>query len=115
MPNENQTINQIREQARRQVPDLTGFDFSAPAELFPSRSNKGRGQVSYKRFDTAAEALRFAVEDMPGVSLLGAYLESEETRFGRQEIVRLYESAAYPLTRRPIDSDPRNPARKPRD
>ena len=52
--------------------------------------------------DTGAEALQFAVEDMPGLALLGAYLESEETRFGRQEILRLYESAAYPLERRAI-------------
>ena len=100
MPNESQTISQTREEARRQVPDLTGFDFSAPAELFPGRSNKGRDRFTYKRFDTAAEALRFAVEDMSAHALLGAYLESEETRCGAQEIRHLYESAAYPLKRR---------------
>jgi hypothetical protein len=100
MPNAIQIINQTREQARRQARDLTGFDFNAPAELFPSRNKKGRGRVTYKRFDTAAEAIRFAVEDMPSSALLGAYLESEETRFGEQEIRVLYDSAAYPLERR---------------
>jgi hypothetical protein len=102
MSNDTQVINQSRLQARKQTRDLTGFDFSAPAELFPSRSKKGRGRVTYKRFDTAAEALRFAVEEMPAPALLGAYLESEETRFGEQEMRSLYESAAYPLKRRAV-------------
>ena len=100
MSNDTQVINQSRLQARKQTRDLTGFDFSAPAELFPSRNKKGRGRITYKRFDTAAEALRFAVEEMPAPALLGAYLESEETRFGEQEIRALYDSAAYPLARR---------------
>jgi hypothetical protein len=100
MSNEIQAINQTRKQARNQMRDLTGFDYSAPAELFPSRNKKGGSWVTYKRFDTAAEAVRFAVEDMPGVALLGAYLEIEETRFGEQEIRHLYEGAAFPLKRR---------------
>jgi len=102
MPNAIQIINQTREHARRQSRDLTGFNFNAPAELFPSRNKKGRRRVTYKRFDTAAEAIRFAIEDMPGSALLGAYLESEETRFGEQEIRALYDSAAYPLKRRAV-------------
>ena len=62
MPNAIQRVNQTREQGR----DLCGFDFDAPAELFPSRNKKGRGRITYKRFETAAEAIRFAIEDMPG-------------------------------------------------
>jgi hypothetical protein len=100
MSNDIQMINQTRKQARKQVRDLTGFDYNAPAELFPSRNKKGGGWVTYKRFDMAAEALRYAVEDMPGPALLGAYLEIEETRFGEQEIRHLYEDPAYPLKRR---------------
>jgi hypothetical protein len=99
MPNPIQ-INQAQAQARRQTCDVTGFDFSAPAELFPSRNKKGRGRITYKRFDTAAEAIRFAVEDMPGSALLGAYVETNETRLCDQDIRALYDSAAYPLKRR---------------
>jgi len=96
MPNATQIPNQTREQAR----NLTGFDFSAPAELFPSRNKNGHGRIAYKRFDTAAEAIRYSIEDMPGAALLGAYLQSEDTRLHGQEIRALYDSAAYPLERR---------------
>jgi hypothetical protein len=99
-----QANERIREQIRKQAQGRDGFDYGSPAELFPSRSRKGRGRVTYKRFDTAAEALRFAVEEMPEAALLGAYLEVDEVRFGLQEIRDLYDNARYPLKR----SAPRN-------
>jgi hypothetical protein len=102
MSEEVQAINRAREQARKHE-GLIGFDYAAPAELFPSRGKKGRGPVSYKRFDTAAEAIRFAIEGMPPPALLGAYLEVDEARFGLHEIHHLYESAAYPLKRRAVE------------
>ena len=92
--------SRLRDQARNRVEGLEGFDYNAPAELFPSRSKKGRGRVAYKRFDTAAEAIRFAIEDVPPPALLGAYLEVDEARFDLPEIQYLYERAAYPLKRR---------------
>jgi hypothetical protein len=89
----------VRDQARKQVRDLNGFDYNAPAELYPSRIKKGRGRVTYKRFDTAAEALQFAIEQIPPAVLLGAYLEVDEARFGVQEMRVLYDSVGYPLKR----------------
>jgi len=71
MSGEVQTINRVRDQAREQIQSLAGFDYRAPAELFPSRGNKGHGRIAYKRFDTAAEAIRFAVEGVPPAALLG--------------------------------------------
>jgi hypothetical protein len=100
MSDQIQSISRGREQARKQIRGLNGFDYKAPAELFPSRSKKGRGVCTYRRFDTAAEALRYAIEEMPEAALLGAYLEVDEARFGVQEIRALYDSAAYPLKRR---------------
>ena len=99
-----QAINRVREAARHRVEGVEGFDYQASAELFPSRSKNGRGRITYRRFDTAAEAIRFAVEDVPAPALLGAYLEVDEARFGLHEIQYLYERAAYPLKRRKMES-----------
>ena len=99
MSHETQSLNRVRDQAQKQTRDLNGFDYNAPAELYPSRIKKGRGRITYKRFNTAAEALRFAIEEIPAAVLLGAYLEVDEARFGVQEIRFLYDSAGYPLKR----------------
>ena len=48
----------VQHAAQLKARDLTGFNFRAPAELFPSRNTKGRSQVRYRRFATAAEALK---------------------------------------------------------
>jgi hypothetical protein len=99
MSHDPQSINRTREQVRTHSREADGFDYSAPAELFPSRSRKARGPSAYKRFDMAAEAIRYAVEQLPDHALRGAYLEVNETRFGHQEILYLYAHDRYPLKR----------------
>jgi len=79
---------------------MARFDYDAPAELFPSRSRKGNRPAGYRRVDTAAEAIRFAVEEMPSEYLAGAILECEEERLDSAGILELYHSANYPLTRK---------------
>jgi hypothetical protein len=98
MSDETQAIDRVREQVRKQM-QVAGLDYSAPAELFSCRGKNRQGQFKYKRFDTAAEAIRFAVEDISAPALLGACLEVDEVRFGHHEIHCLYEDAAYPLKR----------------
>jgi hypothetical protein len=73
------------------------FDYSAPAELFPSRNRKVASKIKYRRFDKAAEAIRFAVEELPEPLLLGAYIQIDEQRLGHKDIRALYESERYPL------------------
>jgi hypothetical protein len=77
------------------------FDYTASAELFmPKRKGGPRPPLSYRRFATAAEAIRFAVEELPAVRTLGAWMRVGEERFNGDDIRRLYESTSYPQRRR---------------
>lgn len=53
-----------------------------------------------RRFAKAAEAIRFAVEDLPPKLLGGCSLEVEESYYFGQEIRPLYDDHAFPLRRR---------------
>jgi hypothetical protein len=80
---------------------MVEFDYSAAAELFPTLGRRHKREpFRYARFARAAEAIRFAMEDLPRESLAGAFLEVDEQRYGSDDIRRLYQSAKYPLTRR---------------
>jgi hypothetical protein len=75
---------------------MSSFDYNAPAELFLSKPAKG-SRTKYRRFATAAEALRYAVEDLRMPKAFGAWLEVGDVRFNSSEIQRLYEANDYPL------------------
>jgi NAD(P)-dependent dehydrogenase (short-subunit alcohol dehydrogenase family) len=77
------------------------FDYSTEAELFARRNRKSRWQpIAYRRFAHAADAVRFAMEELPPEFLTGANLEVDGGRYDGNGIRRLYESVAYPLVRR---------------
>ncbi len=84
---------------------MAEFDYNAAAELFAMRKRILRRQpLGYRRFAQAAQAIRFAIEDLPAELLNGAFLEVGDERYNGDGIRRLYESAEYPLARRGAQS-----------
>jgi hypothetical protein len=80
---------------------MASFDYGTEAELFPTRRWKSvRRRFAYRRFTNAAEAIRFAIEELPSELLSGAYLEVDEARFDGGGIRKLYDSTEYPLPRK---------------
>lgn len=94
------------------------FDYGAEAELFDHGGNHGgmaesssgkvrsfrRRRLGYRRFVRAADAIRFAIEEMTPQLLRSACLQVDEERFGNEGIRELYESADYPLDRPALPS-----------
>ena len=79
---------------------MTAFDYRAPAELYASASKTGKRPMRYTRFKSAAEAIKYAVEELPPELLIGSTLEVNEERFDGFGIRALYDSSNYPLRRR---------------
>jgi hypothetical protein len=83
--------------ARAAVAD---FDYAAPAEMFMARAKLARrSPIAYRRFETAAEAIRFAIEQVQTSLLVGAIMEVEEQRYDHRGIRELYDRDAYPFVR----------------
>jgi hypothetical protein len=73
--------------------EIMTFDYGVPPELFMGKRKGGpRQPLRYRRFATAAEAIRFAVEELPAVRALGAWMQVGDKRFDVDHIQRLYQS-----------------------
>ena len=86
------------------VSEMEPFDFSAGAEVYASR---GRGvskrPVTYRRFRTGGEAIRYVMEEMAPEMRVGAVVEAGDARFDAGDIRALYESTEYPWPRAGAD------------
>ena len=78
---------------------MPAVDYSAPADLYPARNRLRKSPLGYMRFDTAAEAVRYAIEELPPAQLGGTVIEVDEARFEADAIGQLYLSTDYPLSR----------------
>lgn len=74
--------------------------FNSPAELFSSRSSRaGRfSGLRHRRFDTLAEAVKYAVEEIPA-QLSFATIDCGGSSFRGAEIRSLYGRPDFPLPR----------------
>jgi hypothetical protein len=79
---------------------MTYLDFHAPAELYLGSDRQTAAAQGARSFATAAQAIRFAMEEAAPVSLHGASLTIGAASFARDDIEALYRSAAFPLLRR---------------
>ena len=61
---------------------------------------RGGAAMTYRRFPTAAAAIRFAIEEIPTSALLRATMEVRETRFDHRAIRALYDRSARISARR---------------
>jgi hypothetical protein len=77
-----------------------GFDYDAPAGVF-TRSSQGRrgGGAKYRRFDSAAEAIRYVMEEVPAPLRAGISIEAGDETLDHRQVMELYSSGAYPLER----------------
>ena len=71
------------------------FAYSSPAELYLSR-RRGR-HTDYRRFATAAEAIRYAVEDLCAQRSISAWMQVGDERFNNDKIHRLHEGDDTPV------------------
>src|SRR5436305_7465124 len=90
---------------------MPAFNYAAEAELFPTKNRRSKSApFAYRRFERAADAIRFAVEDLPADAFAGAYLEVGEIRFDRRGIRELYDHAEYPHARKLTPAAAEQPA-----
>ncbi len=79
---------------------MTDFNYEMPGEFYSRKSQGTRPNgLTYQRFKTAAEAIRFAIEALPSAALAGSMLETGGERFRGKELMALYANPKYPLRR----------------
>src|SRR5437870_13064439 len=82
----------------KRLPVMAAFSYKTSAELFPAAiRKKKRAGFAYRRFDTAAEAVRLGIEDLRADWWNGAYWQVEEARSDQTGIGSWYDGAEFRL------------------
>ena len=80
---------------------MNAKDYRTEAGLFFCKTPRGKHKsLIVRRFPQAAEAIRYAIEELPPGALDSCSLEVNQQHFFGREIRPLYDSAVYPLRRR---------------
>ena len=77
--------------------DTAPFDYAEPADLFFPEQLGRRGGLNYRRFPSAALALRYAMEQLVAAKLTSATLEVDGERYDSAAMRRLYSSPDFPV------------------
>jgi hypothetical protein len=89
----------LKEIVRPQT-QLAQFDYNAPADVYIAYAwGSKKAPVTFRRFASSAEAIRFAVEELPPSTRRGTAIEVGDDRFQFADILDLYVSERYPLRR----------------
>jgi hypothetical protein len=79
---------------------MGAFDYGGEAVLFSAKGMHFRPQaLEYRLFVRAAEAIRYAIEELPSSALRHCSLEVGDDRYAGDAILGLYEGADFPLPR----------------
>jgi hypothetical protein len=78
---------------------VSPFNYNDGTGFYPSRSRQRASGHRFRRFETPAEALRFALEELPVALLRSSVMEVDEARFDSAQMQALYEADDYPLMR----------------
>jgi hypothetical protein len=79
---------------------MTNYPFHAHARLYLGRDWKTATAHGPRAVRTAAQAIRFAMEDAAPVSLRGARLEVDDRTYTGSDIKDLYWRQDFPLARK---------------
>ena len=79
---------------------MTHSDYLARAELYLGSDQHTAFAQGPRSFRTAAQAIRFAVEEAAPVSLRGARLIIGTESFSGDDLIRLHRSPDFPLPRK---------------
>lgn len=75
------------------------IDYTVSAELYSSGTARLAPARRYMRFQSMAEALRYAIERLPSSQLTTLTIEAGDARYNGKAIRALYDAPAYPLPR----------------
>jgi hypothetical protein len=91
-------------QAAEAVMDANDYQLEASLYYAKSANSKQKALV-FRRFSKAAEAIRFAVEELGPKLLDGCTLEVNEAHYFGREIRPLYDDNVFPLRRRRMSGE----------
>lgn len=81
---------------------MSNIEMNANAALYLGSSWKNAQDEGARTFRTAAQAVRFAMEEAPPVSRRGALLVVDGRSYSGRDIADLYKSMSYPFARKEI-------------